>query len=260
MYGRFPEVFPAGARVSAVSSVARRCKTSMVQFLSSLSLREPTLDLCMDAAPENMRYINYKGEDFSKGRIHALVDSLQYATLDPEAVFAPLVTDWKAASALLERPDALEKALYDCAAICQCMPDGIDLMHYLPFEEGCKLWSLKNKKQYLYHANSVEYGARRIAASAALAEDIARKADEAIAYIGVNGFHKSLAEPQTDEWKDFRLMCMASNLQFVFYRNKAGDVLVQVLQNERETSIPALGPGPFYPWPQLRAVLLAGVE
>ena len=52
-------------------------------------------------------------------------------------------------------------------------------------------------------------------------------------------------------------MCMGSNLQLIFYRNAGGDVLVRVLQNERDADVPALGKGPFYPWTDLRAHILS---
>ena len=47
--------------------------------------------------------------------------------------------------------------------------------------------------------------------------------------------------------------------QMVFFRNKRGHVLVQLLYNERETSIPALpaATGNFYDWNVLRAYLKA---
>ena len=47
---------------------------------------------------------------------------------------------------------------------------------------------------------------------------------------------------------------MASNLQMIFYRNKSGDVLVKLMYNEKETTIPALKTfsGPYYKWSDLR--------
>ena len=53
---------------------------------------------------------------------------------------------------------------------------------------------------------------------------------------------------------------MATNIQFVFYRNDAGEVLVKILMCERETSIPidfAPQGAPYYKWEDLRAYLLA---
>ena len=57
-------------------------------------------------------------------------------------------------------------------------------------------------------------------------------------------------------------MPMASNLQMIFYRNRKGDVLVKLLRNEVETTIPALRSvsGPYYRWDDLRGYLLELVK
>ena len=61
-------------------------------------------------------------------------------------------------------------------------------------------------------------------------------------------------------WNSSYFMPMATNLQLVFYKGRKGDILVRVLLNEADWSIPALGPGPYYPWPALRAYLLSVVK
>ena len=52
------------------------------------------------------------------------------------------------------------------------------------------------------------------------------------------------------KWWGFRNIPFASNLQMVFYRNKAGDVLVKFLYNEKECLLRGLEPvsGPYYRW------------
>ena len=46
---------------------------------------------------------------------------------------------------------------------------------------------------------------------------------------------------------------MAVNLQLVFFRNKAGDVIVKLMHNEREVSIPvATDIAPFYHWKDVK--------
>ena len=50
---------------------------------------------------------------------------------------------------------------------------------------------------------------------------------------------------------------MAGNIQMVFFRNKAGDVIVKFMHNERETSIPVeTDIYPFYHWGDVRAYYL----
>ena len=75
-----------------------------------------------------------------------------------------------------------------------------------------------------------------------------------LSLLGVEGC--TAAEPATRHywraWQDWAVSPMAGNLQLVFYRNRRGEILVQLLLNENEVRIPALG-GPYYPWAQLRA-------
>ena len=60
-------------------------------------------------------------------------------------------------------------------------------------------------------------------------------------------------------WDSADFINMGANIQLVFYRNGSGEVLVKLLHNEKETTIPALKPyhGPYYSWSTLRAYLLS---
>ncbi|MCR5745897.1 MAG: hypothetical protein K6G41_08850, partial [Bacteroidales bacterium] len=50
-------------------------------------------------------------------------------------------------------------------------------------------------------------------------------------------------------------MTMGSNLQLLFYKNAADDVIVKILRDEKEIVLPSLKPwkGPYYKWKDLRA-------
>ena len=63
-----------------------------------------------------------------------------------------------------------------------------------------------------------------------------------------------MAQAAESGWYSFEQMPMGSNLQLIFYRDRKGEVLVKILRNERETTIPALKPykGPYYRWKDLR--------
>ena len=52
---------------------------------------------------------------------------------------------------------------------------------------------------------------------------------------------------------------MGANFQMIFYKNKAGDVLVKMLYNEKEVTIPALETfsDPYYKWSDLRSYLVS---
>lgn len=76
------------------------------------------------------------------------------------------------------------------------------------------------------------------------------------------GFEKEekMAKSIDGKWYSFEGMPMASNLQMIFYRNKKGEVLVKFLFNESETSIPSLGPGPYYRWSLIREYLVSKIS
>ena len=79
-----------------------------------------------------------------------------------------------------------------------------------------------------------------------------------VGHMRIEGMDNWLAFDQVNKvWNASNSICMASNLQMVFYRNKKGDVLVKLLYNEKETTIPSLSTyiGPYYRWDDLQKYL-----
>ena len=65
------------------------------------------------------------------------------------------------------------------------------------------------------------------------------------------------------QWVNYRIFPMASNIQLVFYRPKKGkgDILVKALLNEKETTLPIpTDCAPYYKWKDLRAYYLKKLE
>ena len=58
-------------------------------------------------------------------------------------------------------------------------------------------------------------------------------------------------------WDAATVCPMASNLQIIFFKSRKGPVLVKVLKDECEVSIPALTPvkGPYYRWADFAEIL-----
>ena len=77
-------------------------------------------------------------------------------------------------------------------------------------------------------------------------------------YLGVEGVGDRLeVEEICEKWFGFWNICMASNLQLIFYKNKAGHVLVKFLYQEQERKLRGLEPvvGPYYDWETVKANL-----
>jgi hypothetical protein len=54
-------------------------------------------------------------------------------------------------------------------------------------------------------------------------------------------------------WCDSRITSMSVNVQFVFYRNRKGDVLVRMMHSEKDVRIPLESDiYPFYRWEDFR--------
>lgn len=54
-------------------------------------------------------------------------------------------------------------------------------------------------------------------------------------------------------WNGSEVSCMAANVQWIFYKNEAGDILVKILHNEEPVSIPVKTDiAPFYRWNDVR--------
>ena len=76
-----------------------------------------------------------------------------------------------------------------------------------------------------------------------------------VTLIEIEGMENCLPyEEVYPSWNISTQICMGSNLQMIFYRNKSGKILVKFMYNEKETMLPALEAvsGPYYDWPAVR--------
>lgn len=150
-----------------------------------------------------------------------------------------------------------------------------------------ELFNVEDLKQYarsislnlfLRQCNSAELGDRRMAVPevGALVNDFIEKADDALANgdcvadlrfghdwqllafcskIGVKGIGERLTKDEAVNWPGWQYTPFAGNFRMVFYRNKAGHVLVKCFINERETTLLGLPDGPYYAWEDLKKAL-----
>ena len=277
MMDRYPEVFDGSPRIRARSSYVDRCRKSMASFTAAMQAKNPRAVIDQDGGKQYRYYLNDIGKEVSapSGKT---VDSLKKAWFHPEVFLAPLVTDCEKAISLMSKPEKFESELMEVCLITQCMPTDIELYDYFPIEELFQFWRMKNVQLWLRHGKSVEYGAQRVPLARNLALDIVHKADSSITqkcfdadvrfghdsalmplmcFLGAKGFDQVLPWQECDIWHSYSEICMGSNLQLVFYRDPASRILVKAVYNGRETSFPALGPGPYYSWSQFRTYVLS---
>ena len=279
LYASFKPVFKGRKAVREVSSVSDRCHASMRHFTAALRDCNRKLTFDADSAQALMAYIMVTPPDsIVHDRVKPYLDSLYEHWLVPEDAIAPLVTNLKKAMKIMHHPVKFERYLHVVCSIAQNF-DPTPMYEYLPFEEAYKLWSIKNANLYFNHCNSAPFGDLRMPYASTLVKDFVEKADECLdagrycadlrfghdwglialaSWMGIDGFDERLTRQNHERWKSGNEVSMASNIQWVFYRNRKGDILVKFIYNERERTIPALEAvnGVYYRWSEVRPYLL----
>ena len=284
LYERVPAVFsqPDRDRVIAESSYVQRCIQSLANFTMVLKADAPQLRFDVYAGERFMKHIS-PGTSAPRNRSHnAVFDSVLNARFDPTRAMNAWFTDpWEAAQHLGKY--SVRQFIYYvfyAGGINQCLADDYDLPSIHRFfteDELYNLWYCENLSRFDSMSNTLENNCRFNETGRKILADFVKKADAAVAgndvaadlrfghdtgllpllsYLRLKGYEKTISMTQAAEsgWYSFEQMPMGSNLQMIFYRDKKGDVLVKILRNEQETTIPALKPwkGPYYRWKDLR--------
>jgi hypothetical protein len=185
-------------------------------------------------------------------------------------------------NSLFKRPDQVQSAsqfvrfLHDLAVTEQNFDNDSGLLNIFTDDELYALWRVLNYNMYVKHAYSGISNSAGPNSASSLLRHIIATADSALAtgnpgvilrfghdtalirllaLMKVDGCAQAESNPDLYHlaWQDYRISPMAANLQLIFYRNDAGEVIVQLLHNEQPATlpIPTYAPG-FYSWSQLK--------
>ena len=297
MYRNYPRVFRKNARIDAVSTIVPRCILTMSAFAEQLQHDNPRLQIDMQASNSTMGYLNpfslsnpdiqptdegynNKYAYWQKG-YRQMCEQQQ----TPEAVFSPLLKDLS----ILEEFGGARKLECDVFAIAlnaQCNEKvEKNLLEFIPYDELCKVYECYNYRFYCSKgADTLWQKGRQWAFVWRTMQDIIDKADSDIStgeyaarlrfghdiiamslfvLLDIDGYNKPAGK--ASEVKDvFRSydFPMSLNIQFVFYRNCKGEILVRMMYNERDMALPIADCGTpyYYRWEDLRAFALKRIE
>lgn len=283
MYRNFPAIFAAPVRIEARSTTAPRCILSMAANNERLKELNPGLQIVRTADEGDMDFLrNTPYMLAEKKRMNPCRTEFLRGRPDPGRFMASLFR--ADAGILMEAGEqyAFMNGIYAMYAIAGCAGHlGISLGDIFTPEELFTLWQGQNILHYMQCANSPRFGAGVLADARPLLRDIVARADSAIAggqpaadlrfghdialaplvaLIGLDGRGAECGDPARlhEVWSDFKVMPMAANLQFVFFRSKRSDeILVKILHNESEGRLPLDSPAfPYYRWRDVRTYLL----
>ena len=284
MVDNFPSIFVDGAVIDARSTIIIRCILSMQNETMTLRARNPRMVITTDASVHDMPYMGWGyGEDtlavHIRKEMDVITDSIYAANVRPERFLQSLFTD---SAYVADRVDGqrLMRDVFDIAGSLQnhYQLDYMNLFYLFTNDEIFDLWRLKNIYWYTHWANAPLNGNRMPFVERALLRDMIARADTAIAHgqpgANLRFGHETCLLPlaclmeldnvnySTDDldnlhlyWQDYKIFPMACNIQMVFYRPVAGDgdILVKVLLNEHEATLPVSTSGPYARWNELKA-------
>lgn len=277
MSKNFPEVFRGKRHVSARSTVVYRCAMSMVAFGDRLKQLNPQLDMSYEMSEKYMSYLNYhsaRSNAFTHGKKGPWVEEyrkFEEAQVHPDRLVSTLFSNADFIRCEVN-PSELMWGLYWVAVDMQDMETPVSFFDLFTAKEMFDLWQCVNYRFYMGNANPLASNGIVMANAKSLVENILESADAAIkdrsiaatlrfghdgnvipllALLQIENFDVAVAGPAEvyKHWCDFKATPMASNVQIVFFENKAGDILVKFMHNENEVHVPVkTDQWPFYHW------------
>lgn len=277
MSKNFPEVFRGKRHVSARSTVVYRCAMSMVALGDRLKQLNPQLDMSYEMSEKYMSYLNYhsaRSNAFTHGKKGPWVEEyrkFEEAQVHPDRLVSTLFSNADFIRCEVN-PSELMWGLYWIAVDMQDMETPVSFFDLFTAKEMFDLWQCVNYRFYMGNANPLASNGIVMANAKSLVENILESADAAIkdrsiaatlrfghdgnvipllALLQIENFDVAVAGPAEvyKHWCDFKATPMASNVQIVFFENKAGDILVKFMHNENEVHVPVkTDQWPFYHW------------
>lgn len=290
----YPEVFSGknGYHVTTISSPYVRSVISMAAFTERLKEFYPKLEIERLASFHDIDVTRpEKNMDIFYKKARKMAKDYQMEQTRDKDFICRLFNDYDYAVALICKTFNSDKTggfignMHDLAMIVQNFDNLPELHDIFTEEERYQMWHLFNIRRYLTYGPSADFGDIRNMDGKLLLRDIIERADKVISGATPNECatlrfgHDSAIIPLLaimhaegcdgrisfaeierlpEVWCDSRITSMSVNVQFIFYRNKKGDILVRMLHSERDIRIPVKTDCyPFYKWEDFRAYCVA---
>jgi len=301
MVKNFPELFKNDAYVEAYASTSTRCVVSMAAFLEELRAQKPKLDIHQESGKYLMAFISPLDFGKIIGESNTPVwqkeNEKLYSHVDPTRMMRAIFSDTAYIKKNVNAGD-LYSRIYEIGNSLQGSPEiEFNFDDLWTEEEMTARWHAQNawwysvlgnnpfsKKQGLDNArpllkNFLEVADKVIAADTAKADKTSKAAKKttatlrfghdtvifpfvALLQLGTAGVETADMENLHKVYRDYEISPMAANVQFVFYKKKGSPILVKVLLNETEQTLPVTcdtatvkncPAAPYYRWEDVRA-------
>ena len=276
-------MFKGPTRAEAVSTVSHRVIVSMFSFLRELDALDRDFSYDVDYGQPYQSFLLPDVIDSDEDRTEQAAQKtsrfLESILAEGKVDLASMLGRW------ISRPDSLLTEpldFVDAMHTFVCSLDNLDVpapeVFYSLFtpEERYAIWRVENYSLYAFLGHSPDSQNLRVQAMQALWDDFRDKAEADwangvrlrlrfahdstlmpfLSLLDVNGMGARIDDPAQVEnyWRSFDIP-MACNLQLIFFKSKKNpDILVQVLLNGREATLPLpmAAPGSFYRWDEVK--------
>ena len=277
IYESFPEAFPDGAKVRAVSSPSLRSVMTMSSYCLSLKGKNPALSVTEDVSRTNMPATlpledeNPFKESYERSTLPFNLSDEQYASkiFDSERVLSRI---FKKPGKSVKRSKFYELAthMFFFAEGMNSLDTDLDFMDLYTEEEAIALWSIDNYQLYTEawpkHKGYMPIIRDIIARADAHIDASECGADLRFAHdytfmalmmcLDLEGFGKvpRTVEEVEEVFQSYKIP-MGANMHFIFYRSDSSDdILFKVLLNGEESRLPLPADSwPYYRWSDFKA-------
>lgn len=271
----YPEIFnKKNCIVDAKSTLSPRCILSMSYFCLELKEKNSFILINMESSDYNNAYLNYYSKEYreyyDEGPWRNVFNDFRDKSLNPDRFISEIFKS-KLPSMLNDKKSFMMD-LWSAASIMEA--SGIDLSLYDIFTEDeiFTLWQIQNLNQYLRKGPSGINNNIALTIAKPMLKNFLQTSLSAIennnisanlrfahgesiipfaALLGIKDASRIESDPLKvhQAWNDYKVSPMSANIQWIFYKNVQGEILVKILHNEREVLIPVhTDLAPYYKW------------
>ena len=289
MFTNYPSVFKGSGKIDARSTNVPRCILSMDYFCDQLKRLNPKLEIEKTVTHDDMAFLNPhslvnpsvtptdEGYNNKYAYWQDNYKAMCRENTNPEAFFSRLFKDWNYVKNFTDDPMKLEIDFYYLACSNQCLDYEESYWDLFTQEEINLLWEADSYRFFCSKGPDDIQGGRQWAFCKTLAEDFVKGAEKDIeegrcarlrfghdiaimsfmTLMNIDGWSTPAPTPHDakDLWQDYNVQ-MGANIQFVFYKNRKGDIIVRFMNNEKDVLFPIESAiAPYYDWAALKAYM-----
>lgn len=289
MIERYPQLFSDSVKVQAIATYVPRCIHSMDAFLACMVEFNSSLHIQRNEGKQyndifrffdlNQSYVDYK----ENGDWRPIYETFVRRKISSASVMENFFLE--SGQETDKEAEEFVMALFSIAAILPDTGTPINLDGLFTIGEWDNYWQTQNLRQYMSKSSSPVGRMLPVAIAWPLLSEFIHSADEVIkgksdtranfrfahaetvipfvALMGIEGTDVKVVVPDSVSkyWKDYEIAPMAANVQWIFYHDKAREIWVKFLLNEKEMTLPvSTSRFPYYRWETVCMYLKKRVE